>query len=76
MDNPITQQYLIGAACIVVGLLGWLLPYRWNILRFRRALASLLSESANLMVPKVVGSILLLAGLAIVIATVVNGKFE
>ena len=76
MDNPITEQYLIGAGCIVLGLLGWLLPYRWNILRFRRLFAKLLSESANMMVPKVIGSLLILGGLVIVIATALNGKFE
>lgn len=76
MDNPITEQYLIGAGCIFLGLLGWLLPYRWNILRCRRLFAKLLSESANLMVPKVIGSLLILGGLTIVIATILNGKFE
>jgi hypothetical protein len=76
MENPITEQYLIGAGCIVLGLLGWLLPYRWNILRFRRLFAKLLSESANMMVPKVIGGILILGGLLIVTATALHGKFE
>ncbi|HEV7404989.1 MAG TPA: hypothetical protein VGO11_18745 [Chthoniobacteraceae bacterium] len=76
MENPIVEQYLIGAGCIALGLLAWLLPYRWNFFRFRRFFAKLLSESANMRVPKIIGSLLILVGLAIVIATAVTGKFD
>jgi hypothetical protein len=53
-----------------------LLPYRWNLLRLRRGLDRLVSERINLMIPKIIGSILVVVGLIIVIATMFAGKRE
>ncbi|MBN1345855.1 MAG: hypothetical protein JXQ73_24405 [Phycisphaerae bacterium] len=74
MDEQIGQQLGAGALSLVVGLSGWLLPYKWNLLRLRRGFASLFSEKVNNAIPKVVGSLLILAGVAILVGTAVVGK--
>ena len=76
MTEQITNDYVGGGAAIVLGLSGWLLPYRWNLLRLRRGLDRLVSERINLMIPKIIGSILVVVGLIIVIATLFAGKTE
>jgi uncharacterized membrane protein len=76
MQNPIVQQYIAGAGCILLGLCGWLLPYRWNVLRLRRHLARLVSEKINRLIPKVVGTALIIIGLIVVIVTIVVGKMD
>jgi hypothetical protein len=76
LDPQIAQQLGLGALAVLIGVSGWILPYRWNLLRLRRGLASLVSENVNNSIPKVVGSVLILAGIAVLIATAVVGKFE
>ena len=76
MNDQITEQYITGAACILIGISGWLLPYRWNLLRLRRGLSRLVSERINMIIPKVVGGILVVIGLIIVVATLCVGKIE
>jgi hypothetical protein len=76
MDQQIAQQLGIGALALAAGASGWLLPYEWNLLRLRRGLQSLVSERVNRVIPKVVGSILALIGMAILIGTAVVGKFS
>ena len=76
MDGQIAQQVGMGLACIVLGLSGWLLPYRWNLLRFKRILRSVLPERVNLLVPKIFGTILIVIGVVVVIGTIVFGKLE
>jgi hypothetical protein len=76
MNDQIMQQYLTGGVCILIGISGWLLPYRWNLLRLRRGLSRLVSERVNMIIPKVVGSILLIIGLIIVIVTLCVGSME
>lgn len=61
---------------MLIGVLGWLLPYRWNLLRLRRGLSRLVPDRINMLIPKVVGSILLITGLIIVIVTIFVGKME
>ncbi|HSL20605.1 MAG TPA: hypothetical protein VK886_03655 [Vicinamibacterales bacterium] len=73
MSNPVTQQYLISLVAIVVGLSGWFLPYKWNVLRLRARYASLVSERVNLAVPKVVGTVLALSGVLIAYMTATGG---
>ena len=67
MHNPDSGQYLTSVFCIFLGSLGWILPYRWNILRIRRPFSRLLSESVNVLVPKIIGTALILWGLVIII---------
>jgi hypothetical protein len=76
MDEQIAQQLGIGVGCLLIGLSGWLLPFRWNLLRLRRRWASMISEETNKNIPKIVGSILILLGIVLLIATAVVGKFE
>jgi len=76
MDEQIAQQLGLGAVCLIIGASGWLLPYRWNLLRLRRGLDALLSEGARQAVPKIIGTILAVAGCAILIGTAVIGKFK
>lgn len=76
MDEQIAQQLGVGALCLIIGLSGWLLPYRWNLLRLRRGLAGLVSDNVNQLIPKVVGSILILVGLLILIGSTAVGNFQ
>jgi hypothetical protein len=74
--DPITEQYITGAGCLLIGLSGWLLPYRWNLLRLRGLWARLVSEQINLKIPKVMGSLLIIIGLIVVIATMRDGVIK
>ena len=76
MDQQIAEQIGIGALCLAVGVSGWLLPYRWNLLRLRRGLDRLFSQSVNEAIPTVLGAVLILAGIGIVIGTTIIGKFK
>ena len=76
MDDPLSRQYLLGGCCVALGTLGWVLPYRWNPLRLGRLVSNLLPPSANLLVPKILGSVLILSGGLIVIGTATVGRFE
>lgn len=76
MNDPIVQQYITGGGCILLGLGGWFLPYRWNLLRLRRGLAKMVSEKVNKIIPKVVGSLLIVIGLIVVIETMLVGRLE
>ena len=35
MDQQIAQQIGMGTLALVVGVLGWVLPFRWNFLRLK-----------------------------------------
>jgi hypothetical protein len=76
MDQQIAQQLGIGALCLVGGIAAWVLPYRWNPFRLKRLFAGVLSDEANQVVPKILGTILTLAGAAILLGTLVVGKFK
>jgi hypothetical protein len=76
MDQQIAQQLGMGALLCAVGASGWLLPYEWNLLRLRRALGRLVPENVNRVIPKAIGTILVLAGAAILIGTAVVRKFN
>lgn len=58
---------------IVIGTLGWVLPQRWNILRIKRRYTSFVPERLLILFPKIMGSILILAGsLLIASATILK----
>ena len=76
MDQQIAQQLGIGALALVAGTSGWLLPYEWNLLRLRRGFARLVPEHVNRIIPKVVGTILAVAGIAILAGTAVVGSIK
>jgi hypothetical protein len=75
MDEQIREQIAFGIAAVIVGASGWLLPFRWNVLRLRRLFASLLSEDRQKLVPKIVGSLCILVGVVVLAATAIVGKF-
>ncbi len=76
MNQQIAQQVGIGALSLVLGVLGWLLPFEWNLLRLRRGLAQFVSEPINRVIPKIFGSILIAVGLAILLGTAIVGPFR
>jgi hypothetical protein len=45
----------VAALCLVVGVLGLVLPHRFNPLRLRRVLGGLVSERVDRTIPKVLG---------------------
>jgi hypothetical protein len=76
MDEQIAQQLGIGALALVAGIAAWILPYKWNPFRLKRLFASILSDEANKVVPKIIGAVLALIGAAILVGTLVVGKFS
>lgn len=74
MNDPQLKMLGIGALALVVGISGWLLPYRWNILRLKRCYAQMLSEKTNRMIPKIVGAVLVLVGLVTMIVALSISK--
>jgi hypothetical protein len=76
MDEQIAGQLGIGSLCVAGGIAAWLLPYKWNPFRLKRIIGQLLSPETNQMVPKIVGTILGVVGMAILIVTAVVGKFK
>jgi len=76
MDQQIVEQLGIGCLCLVGGAAAWLLPYRWNPFRLKRFFAQFASAETNLMVPKIIGTILAVMGIALLIGTAVVGKFK
>ena len=76
MSDGVVTQLAGGGLAIAIGLSGWLLPYRWNLLRPKRFLARFFSEQTNRMIPKVIGTVLMVMGVGIVVATAFLGSFE
>ena len=78
MGGQTVQQVGVSLVCIIVGLL--LLerrpPPRLDTQPLDRLLYSLLPERVNRVVPKVMGTILLIVGLAILVGAVVAGALE
>jgi hypothetical protein len=70
-----TKQYLIAFGVLALGLSGFLLPFKWNLLKLRRPYDKLLSEGGNMIVPKVFGSVLIVMGLTMVVLTVSGEDF-
>lgn len=76
MDPELRQQALVALAAIVIGVLGWVLPARYNLLRLRRRWANLVSEQTNERIPKAIGVLLVVLGLTILIGTLTVGAFK
>lgn len=76
MNPQITEQLGFGALAIALGISGWLLPYRWNLLRLHRSLAKLFSDHVNQAIPKVLGSICIVVGIALLGGTAIIGRFR
>ncbi len=65
LEDPMIEQYLMGTALTLLGLWGLFIPYKWNILRLKRAWGQHLSERKQHMIPKVLGAILLVCGIGV-----------
>lgn len=76
MEEQVLQQLLVGGGAVVLGLSGWLLPYRWNVLRLKRFVASMFSEETQKLVPKILGTLLMAIGVAVLAGTAIIGKFQ
>jgi hypothetical protein len=61
-DRGQVHGAFLGVAGMLLGVGGWSIPFRWNPLRLKRPFANLLSDEANAMVPKVLGSLLIVIG--------------
>jgi len=68
LDKQNAQNVVFGLVTLVIGLTGLLLPYRWNPLRLRKSVAALVSEKANLLIPRIVGILLVAVGAFVLIA--------
>lgn len=75
-SNPVTQQYLIAFAVVAVGISGWVLPLKWNLLRLKRSLAKHVSEDTNLKIAKGLGTMLIVFGVLLAFATFQGGAFQ
>lgn len=74
MEQHILEQLLLGGALVALGISGWVLPYRWNLLRLKRNFAAFFSEKTQQRIPKVMGTLILLFGGFILLATAVGTK--
>jgi hypothetical protein len=74
MSDQTVGQLAFAGLLLVLGLLAWFLPYKWNIFKLKRSLARLFSEQTNKMIPKVIGAILTLAGITMLAATALGYK--
>ena len=68
MSDELLASFLIGLSAIALGLLGWFLPYRWNIFRLKAGVAKLFSERVNHAIPKVIGALLMVVGVFMVVS--------
>ena len=75
-SDPVTKQYLIAFAAIAVGLSGWLLPDRYNILKLKARYARYVSESTNIKIARGLGVVFILFGVAIAIGTTMIGEIK
>ncbi len=72
MDQQVMQQVGIGALALAIGVSGWVLPFRWNLLRLRRPYARLVSDGFNQVLPKIIGTIFAVAGALVMLGAVVS----
>ena len=75
-SDPVTKQYLIALAAIAVGLSGWLLPDKYNILKLKARYAKYVSERTNILIARALGSVFILFGLLIAIGTMMVGEIK
>jgi hypothetical protein len=66
------KELLTAVGCIVLGISGWLLPFKWNLLRLRMNFAKHFSEKTNLIIAKVIGTLLISGGIILLIDKIFN----
>ena len=70
-----SETLLMSGLAVVVGMLGWILPYRWNPFRPKRFVEHFIPERFRPAVPKVISSLILLAGLVMLAGTLFLSTF-
>jgi hypothetical protein len=75
MDET-TKMALIGAAALLVGVLGWVLPYKYNILKLKHSIAKNFSEATNIKIARGIGTVLILVGAVLLTAVAMGVKIE
>ncbi len=77
LERQFIAQYVIAGFVIVCGLCGIFMPPRWNVFSFRkkglgRFISERLSEEALRRIPRIIGAIMITAGIAICVLTVLG----
>lgn len=77
MDD-LTLQYIKAVITIVLGVIGILLPRRFNPFQFKhrgtgKMIADLLSDKTKDRIPKVIGGLLIFTGLVVLLLTPILG---
>lgn len=67
MKGEAVKTLVTGVVFVIVGISGWLLPYRWNLLRLQRSIALMLSEEMDRRMPRILGTVMVFVGLGMVI---------
>lgn len=75
-SDQVTQQYLISAAIIALGVSGWMLPLKWNLLKLRAPLGRSVSEQTNVKIARAVGAMLVVGGILVAIGTYQVGALK
>lgn len=75
-SDQVTQQYLISAGVVALGLSGWMLPPKWNVLKLRARYAKYVSEETNLKIARAVGTMLIAAGILVAVGTYQVGALK
>jgi hypothetical protein len=75
-SDPVTKQYLVALAAFVVGLAGWLLPDKYNILKLKARYAKYVSARTNILIARTLGTVFILFGLLIAIGTTMVGEIK
>ena len=75
-SDPITRQYLFAGAAVILGLSGWLLPDRYNILKMKGSYARHMSEGEKIKLARILGAIFIVLSFVIAIGTMLLGDVE
>ncbi|PKK88941.1 MAG: hypothetical protein CVV64_16610 [Candidatus Wallbacteria bacterium HGW-Wallbacteria-1] len=59
-EEDMTEELLLTILGLILGISGWVLPYEYNILKFRKFVRDIIPERFNKLVPKIVGTLLIL----------------
>ncbi len=72
MDEQLEQLVGAGLLCIVLGVLGCVLPQRWNLFPLKRMFQLLLPEKASLLAARISGVLLVALGIALVTGAILR----
>lgn len=75
-SDQVTQQYLLAVVAVAVGVSGWVMPPKWNLLKLKARYAKSVSEATNLKIARAVGTMLIVAGVLIAVVTYQVGALK